>query len=181
MENRRNFQIFCIFTLIWGRFPFWLIFFKRVEPPTSYGWVDEPHNLGDERMAWDEFLFYGQNPPYRPPDWWAQALLSQGDVYIQPCYKKLKKPTFLQILKTCGHQTNWEKKRPLAQKLTKSITIMRCLAQNLNTTNFPACSKLLEFSPWFHVAFFWLRDFCKITGLFALKQIHLVKKLSRKL
>ena len=35
MYTRWWIQIFFIFTSIWGRFPFWLIFFKRVKPPTS--------------------------------------------------------------------------------------------------------------------------------------------------
>ena len=34
--SRRWFQIFFIFTPICGRFPFWLIFFKGLKPPTRY-------------------------------------------------------------------------------------------------------------------------------------------------
>ena len=34
--SRRWFQIFSIFTPICGRFPFWLIFFKGLKPPTRY-------------------------------------------------------------------------------------------------------------------------------------------------
>ena len=35
------FQIFFIFTPLWGRFPFWLIFSRGLKPPTSWGLVDE--------------------------------------------------------------------------------------------------------------------------------------------
>ena len=38
--SRWWFQIFLIFTTIWGRFPFWLIFFKGVETTKQFLWKE---------------------------------------------------------------------------------------------------------------------------------------------
>ena len=61
--SRWWFQIFVIFTPIWGRFPFWLIFFKWVvQPPTRYsceaieGCMWNPESLERPEVRKDYFL-----------------------------------------------------------------------------------------------------------------------------
>ena len=75
------FQIFFMFTPIWGRFPIWLIFFKRVESTNRFTFDSSTWNSTlkswPEVVTWDHDLDPGSFRPKRkewnsvtPITWW---------------------------------------------------------------------------------------------------------------
>lgn len=95
-----------------------------MENRRNYGWVDEPHNFGDERMAWDEFLFWWRaNPPWGPPDWWALQRLLES--------RRCLHPTLLQETEETNFLAKSKKHVITKQTGKKSVTWLKN-SQNLS-------------------------------------------------